>query len=65
MYGPYGPMAECIGFLSSGCSPRSLIIDDDIRPGFASAISVIALLIPIENISLTFSNLDDLFSHLR
>ena len=24
MYGPYGPMAECKGFLSSGCSPNTL-----------------------------------------
>ena len=47
------------GFLSSGCSPKSLIIDDDILPGFASAISVIALFNPIENISSTFSKAED------
>ena len=54
-----------IGFLSSGCSPKSFIKEDDILPGFASAISVIPLLSPIENISSTLSNLADLFSHFR
>ena len=53
------------GFLSSGCSPKSLINDDDILPGLASAINVIALFKPIVNNSSTFSNLADLFSHLR
>ena len=33
-------------FLSSGCSPKSFI-NDDILPGFASAISEIVLLSPI------------------
>ena len=37
----------------------------DTLPGFAFAINVIALLIPIENISSTFSSLADLFSHFR
>jgi len=40
------------GFLSSGCSPKSLIIEEDILPGLASAIKVIALLSPIKNIDL-------------
>ena len=53
------------GFLSSGCSPKSLIIEEDILPGLASAIKVIALLRPIENISSIFSILADLFSHFR
>ena len=45
--------------------PKSFIIEDDILPGFASAISVIALFKPIENISSIFSIRADLFSHLR
>ncbi len=53
------------GFLSSGCSPKSFIIEEDILPGFASAISVIALFNPIEKISSTFSILADLFSHFK
>ena len=53
------------GFLSSGCSPKSFMIDEDILPGFASAINVIALFKPIEKISSTFSNLADLFSHFK
>ena len=51
--------------MSSGCSPRSFIIDADILPGLASAISVIALFSPIENISSIFSILADLFSHFK
>jgi len=42
-----------------------LIIEEDIRPGFASAINVIALFRPIVKISSTFSNLADLFSHFK
>ena len=53
------------GFLSSGCSPKSFIIDDEILPGLASAINVTALFNPIVNNSSTFSSLADLFSHLR
>ncbi len=53
------------GFLSSGCSPKSLIIEEDILPGFASAIRVIALFSPNENISSTFSILADLLSHFK
>ena len=41
------------------------MIDEDILPGFASAINVIALFKPTENISSTFSNLADLFSHFK
>ena len=44
---------------------RFFIIDEDILPGFASAIRVIPLLSPIENISSTLSNLADLFSHFK
>ena len=65
MYGTYCPFITLTGFLSSGCSPKSLIIEDDILPGFASAINVIALFKPIEKISSTFSIRADLFSHLR
>ena len=53
------------GFLSSGCSPKSFIIEEDILPGFASAMSVIARFNPIEKISSTFSILADLFSHFK
>ena len=53
------------GFLSSGCCPKSFIIEEDILPGFASAMSVIALFNPIEKISSTFSILADLFSHFK
>ena len=38
------------------------MIEEDILPGFASAIRVIARFSPIENISSTFSILADLFS---
>ena len=41
------------------------MIDEDILPGFASAINVIALFKPIEKISSTFSILADLFSHFK
>jgi hypothetical protein len=51
--------------LSSGCSPKSFIIDDDILPGLASAINVTALLIPIVKSSSTLSSLADLFSHFK
>ena len=51
--------------MSSGCWPRSLIIDEEILPGFDSDIKVIALLSPIENKSSIDSNLADLFEHLR
>ena len=51
--------------MSSGCSPKSLINAEDILPGFASAIRVIALFNPIEKISSTFSILADLFSHFK
>jgi hypothetical protein len=60
-----GPFIIFTGFLSSGCSPRSLITEDDIRPGLASAIRVIALFRPIENISSTFSIRADLFSDFK
>ena len=43
----------------------ALIKDEEILPGFASAIKVTALFKPIVNKSSTFSNLADLFSHLR
>ena len=39
--------------------------EEEILPGLASAIKVIARLIPIENRSSTFSSLADLFSHFR
>ena len=42
-----------------------MINAEDILPGFASAINVIALFKPIENNSSTFSNLADLFSHFK
>jgi hypothetical protein len=42
-----------------------LIVEEDILPGLASAIKVIALLRPIENISSIFSILADLFSHFK
>ena len=51
--------------MSSGCSPKSFISDDEILPGFASAINVIALLRPIVKSSSTFSSLAYLLSHLR
>ncbi len=41
------------------------MIEEDILPGFASAISVIALFNPIEKISSIFSILADLFSHFK
>ena len=53
------------GFLSSGCSPISFIIEEDILPGFASDMSEIALFNPIEKISSTFSILADLLSHFK
>jgi len=42
-----------------------LINDDEILPGLASAIKVIALFKPIEKRSSTFSSLADLFSHFK
>ena len=44
---------------------KSLIIDEDILPGLASAIKVMALFKPIENISSIFSIRADLFSHFK
>jgi hypothetical protein len=41
------------------------MIEDEILPGLASLINVIALFNPIENISSTFSILADLFSHFK
>ena len=53
-------------YLRSGAiAGKSLIIEDDILPGLASAMSVIALFKPIEKISSTFSILADLFSHFK
>jgi len=40
-------------------------VEEDILPGLASAIKVIALFKPIENISSTFSIRADLFSHFK
>tara|TARA_B100000427_G_scaffold282238_1_gene253870 strand:+ start:132 stop:533 length:402 start_codon:yes stop_codon:yes gene_type:complete len=53
------------GFLSSGCSPRFLISEEDILPGFASEIKVIALLRPIVKSSSTVSIRADLFEHFK
>ena len=44
---------------------QNLIKDDEILPGFASAIRVTALLRPMLNISSTFSKRADLFSHFK
>ena len=51
--------------MSSGCSPKSLIIEDEILPGLASDIKVIALFNPILNNSSILSNLADLLSHFK
>ena len=63
IYGPNWPFITFTGFLSSGCSPRFLISFEDLLPGFASAIKVIALLIPIEKISSGDSKVADLLAH--
>ena len=53
-------------YLRSGAiAGKSLIIDEDILPGLASAIKVMALFKPIENISSMFSIRADLFSHFK
>ena len=44
---------------------HDLISEDEILPGFASAIKVTALLRPMLNISSTFSKRADLFSHFK
>ncbi len=64
IYGPNWPFITLTGFLSSGCSPRFLISFEDLLPGLASAINVIALFNPIEKISSGDSRVADLFAHL-
>ena len=44
---------------------EEMMIEEEILPGFASAIKIIALFKPIEKISSTFSILADLFSHFK
>ena len=51
--------------MSSGCSPKSFIIEDEILPGLASDIKVIALFNPMLNNSSILSNLADLLSHFK
>ena len=54
-----------MGFLSIGCSPKFFISFDDLRPGLASAISVIALFNPMLNISDGTSKDADFFPHFN
>jgi len=53
------------GFLSSGCSPKFLISEEEILPGLASEIRVIARLRPMVNRSSTVSSLADLLEHFK
>ena len=52
------------GFLSSGCSPKSFIIEEDIRPGLASAINVgrFGPYLKCSNKSARLESIEDLFS---
>ena len=46
-------------------SPKFFISDEEILPGLASEINVMALLSPIEKRSSIVSSLADLFAHFR
>ena len=59
---------KCISVKQAICAitdPEMFISDEDILPGFASAIIVTALFNPIVKISSAVSILADLFSHFR